>query len=105
MADGIKARLQRFNLFNAKAEQRYVSWSALLKFRVMLSGKLTLAPSPEVSRFSQQDAVFPHVFVLTRSDRDPLLLVRLGGMIYGGHRSAIGKRLLSLMTSCSDPIH
>lgn len=50
MADGIKARLQRFNLFNTKQEPKYVSLrcvkvrrSALLRFRLMLSGKLTLA--------------------------------------------------------------
>lgn len=52
MADGIKARLQRFNLFNTKQEQKYVSLfgvkdcrSVLFSFRVMLSGKLTLAHS------------------------------------------------------------
>lgn len=57
MADGIKARLQRFNLFNTKQEQKSVSLfcvkyrrSVFFSFRVMLSGKFTLAHSHRSER-------------------------------------------------------
>lgn len=65
MADGIKARLQRFNLFNTKQEQKdvslfceglsvgFVRFSCPAKWEVNVSAQSTSSiPTPKVSQFS-----------------------------------------------------
>lgn len=105
MADGIKARLQRFNLFNTKQEQKYVSLfcvkdcrSVLFSFRLMLSGKLTLAHSHRseyrtlklaslvsinVIFYSLYKLTFWNVLVCIGSEYKPLLFIWIWKMIHG----------------------